>query len=49
MIPQNGKSFDDLIIGFHENALKKFAKNSSHLITRFILHVILIDLFLLKK
>lgn len=27
MIPQNGKGFDDLIIGFHENALKKFAKN----------------------
>lgn len=27
MIPQNGKSFDDLVIGFHENALKKFAKN----------------------
>ena len=27
MIPQNGKSFDDLVIRFHENALKKFAKN----------------------
>ena len=27
MITQNGKCFDDLIVGFQENALKKFAKN----------------------
>ena len=27
MITQNGKCFDNLIVGFQENALKKFAKN----------------------
>lgn len=27
MITQNGKSFDDLVVGFQENALKKFTKN----------------------